>query len=924
MSRPRATVRLQLHRGFTFDDAAGTVDYYAALGISHFYLSPVFAARDASTHGYDVVDPTRINQELGGEDGLLRLAGRLRAAGMGLVIDIVPNHMGIASAANPYWQHILQWGPQSSFAHWFDIDWQPPQPHLKGKLLLPVLGDAYEVVLQSGELAPQHDPASGRLFLACYDNRLPLTPGSCAGLLGGQVLLAPAAEAFAAAQSDADLKAAQQQLATLVATQDGRRALDQALSRYRPDAPEGVMALHALLAQQHYRLSWWRNAAEEINWRRFFEVADLAGVRVELDDVFEATHALVFQLYERGLIDGVRVDHVDGLADPAAYCQKLRDRLLVLQDRRPQALAQEPAWIVVEKILSPGESLPSDWKVDGTTGYDFMDQVGAVLHDADGEQALQALWQELTGDALQLDAHVQAARQQLLAAHFAGETEALAWALQAYAQSLPPAGRDITLPALRRVVSALLTCFRRYRCYATVEGCSAEDREVLGDASARARSLLQPPDHALLEEITAWLGAADAPDASAASRGLRARAVTRFQQLTPPLAAKSVEDTAFYRYGPLLSRNEVGSYPSLPAEGLEAFHAANKRRAEFFPHSLLATATHDHKRGEDVRARLAVLSEMPRQWASLLHGWMAANAPLRTTLVLPGGGLRSAPSPADELMLYQTLAGAWPPGLSPADSQGVAAFVERVAAWQEKALREAKLNSSWMAPQPAYEEACRAFLQGLFRVEQRPFAEGLARLVQEITPASTANTLTQTLLRLTCPGVPDLYQGTDLADFSLVDPDNRRPVDLPARRASLAEVWPVRGAGWDTNLQISGKQALTRAALHLRQQHPAVFCGGDYIPLEVTGPAGRHVIAFARSDGAVSAITVALRHPGRLFASGLANSAEWQDARIALPRGAAALWRDVLSENSVRADDSALPLAAALQRATVALLIAAQ
>ncbi|MDB5966331.1 MAG: treY, partial [Polaromonas sp.] len=591
MSTPRATVRLQLHAGFTFRDAADTVDYYARLGISHFYVSPIFTARKGSTHGYDVIDPCSINPELGGDQGLRHLVDRLRAADMGLIIDIVPNHMGVAEG-NRYWEDVLACGPASRYASWFDVDWDSPDPRLKGKLLLPVLGDAYQAVLQSGDLKLAFDAEEHRLFLMCYDKRLPLSQASTEDLLAGATGAA------------------------------AKQLMEERLSRFDTRTPGGLEALHALLEAQHYRLSWWRNAAEEINWRRFFEVSDLAGVRVELEEVFEATHRLVFSLYGQGLIDGVRVDHVDGLADPAGYCRRLRSRLSQLQTQRPPGMTSGRAWIVVEKILSPGETLPLEWEVDGTTGYDFMDQAGKVLHDPRGEEALRNAWAEWTHDASSFEQQLSAARQQLLSENFVGELDALTHALVRHARTGALGGHDVAWSAVRRVLVALLTAFRRYRSYTTPEGTSALDQQVLEKALQEARRLVRPPDQALLTQVASWLvvqPATDGPTSESASAGATVlRAVTRFQQLTPPLAAKAMEDTVFYRYAPLLSRNEVGSFPGEVPGGLEAFHADNLRRASDYPLGMLTTATHDHKRGEDARARLAVLSEVPGVWEEKL------------------------------------------------------------------------------------------------------------------------------------------------------------------------------------------------------------------------------------------------------------------------------------------------------------------
>ncbi|RYX91819.1 MAG: malto-oligosyltrehalose synthase [Comamonadaceae bacterium] len=941
----RATVRLQLHKGFTFDDAAATIDYYAGLGISHFYLSPIFAAREGSTHGYDVVDPTRISPELGGEAGFRQLAGKLRAAGLGIIIDIVPNHMGVASSANPYWQDVLAWGAQSEYAHWFDIEWQNPDPRLTGRLLLPVLGEPYEAALASGVLEVRFDADAGKFSLSCYDNLLPLSAASYAVALRGQPLFEDTADRFASL-APSSMAQAHEQLAALAATPDGQVAMKEVIARFAPHSPAGPAALHALLDRQHYRLSWWRNAAEEINWRRFFEVSDLAGVCVEKDDVFEATHALAFELYREGLIDGVRIDHVDGLAAPGTYCRAVRTRLAVLQPERPGELAASPAWIVVEKILTPGEALRSDWGVDGTTGYDFMDQVGAVLHDPHGERELRTLWRRVTQDAASFDDHVRLAREQLLAENFVGEVDALAWLLQRYAATIGVAGRDVAPAAIRRVLVALLVSFRRYRCYledsadaAYAEGApdvapaslqadgppDPEDQAVLREAFYSACHRLHFHDHALLREVTGWLGMAE-PGAVAAvgDPALQRRAIRRSQQLTPPLAAKSVEDTAFYRHAPLLSRNEVGSYPMNAAPDVAAFHAANVQRAAAFPRSMIATATHDHKRGEDSRARLAVLTEIPGIWSGLVGSWMSAHQHLRATVPLPGGGLLASPAAPDEVILYQAIFGAWPQGLGAADKNGLRALADRLAAWQEKALRESKTYSTWMLPQRDYEAACKAFLDHLLCGEAgAEFRSQMQGLVEKTTPAAIANSLTQTALRLMSPGIPDLYQGTDGFDFSLVDPDNRRPVDMAARRTAKPDS-PLAD-NWQDDLGDGAKAHLIRMLLALRREQPDVFYQGNYVPLEVTGDSASHVIAFARTSAQGQLVTVALRHAAIFEAQSEATQAEsvWGDTRVILPAGTpgqAAQWRDVLGGAVVEADAAALHLSQLLDRSTVCVL----
>jgi (1->4)-alpha-D-glucan 1-alpha-D-glucosylmutase len=855
---------------------------------------------------------------LGGEDGLLRLVDILRRYGMGLVVDLVPNHMGIAAGANRYWENVLAWGRRSPWAHWFDVDWDIPDPRLRGKLLWPVLGEPCDEALAAGHFSLRLEAGNRGLVLAYRDSTLlPLCVKSQAELLAPIPFFSGVAAALAAATPDTALLV-YAELARLAAGRQGCGAMEQLLSGCNARNLEGRQRLQALLALQHYRLSWWRNAAEEINWRRFFEVAELAGVRVELEDVFEASHALLFDLYERGLVDGVRIDHIDGLADPGTYARKLRRRLAGLQARRPAPLAAEPAWIVVEKILSPGETLPAKWETDGTTGYDFMDQVGAVLHYSEGELALRALWAEVTGDPRTLDGHVLAARLQLLGENFGGEFEGLVRALHAFAMSAPLGGRDVSPNAVRRVLRVMLGAFRRYRSY------GPEDAVAAAGPLQGARAALAVPDHGMLDELARWLqlcsgdGGKEAADTPAGAA--QALALRRFRQLTPPLAAKSVEDTAFYRYGPLLSRNEVGSYPELPAPGVAAFHEAMLQRARDAPRAMLATATHDHKRGEDTRARLAVLSELPELWSRMLRGWLADHAHLCTRISRPGLDALQAPTPDDRIMLYQTLVGAWPPDMPAINAEAVAAFAERVAGWQQKALREAKLHSSWMLPQPAYENACRGYLMALLQGEaSHAFIGQLTALLEALAPAARSNSLAQTLLRLSCPGVPDLYQGCELADFSLVDPDNRRPVDMALRQAGLSSPWPP-AQGWQADVQLNGKQGLIRRALALRRRHPAVFCGGDYLPLTVTGPAASHVLAFARRAGGVIALTAVLRHAARLALA--ADDAGWAGTRIELPGEThTGHWLDALGGQAHAAQAGGLAVAAVFTAAPVALLV---
>jgi len=856
----RATLRLQLHAGFRFADALRQLPYFEALGISHLYASPILRARAGSMHGYDVVDPTQVNPELGGEAGLRELVAGLRARGMGLVVDIVPNHMAVGEADNPWWQDVLENGPHSPYAGYFDIDWDSTDPLLRGRVLAPVLGKPYGESLAAGEIALRFEDS--RFQFSYYGHRFPLAPRDYAPLLS-QAGMPEAAALFRAGR---DPEAARRGLGAVFGARPA--ALQHIL-----DAYADPRRLHRLLERQHYRLSWWRCAGDEINWRRFFDIAQLAGLRMQERQVFEAVHATIFRLYVQGLIDGLRIDHIDGLADPRAYCRRLRARLAELAAQRPAELREDPAYIVVEKILGPGERLARDWQVDGSSGYAFMNDVGALLHDPAGEAPLGELWRELSGRG-SYGAEEARARRSIPHDLFTADFNACAHALHRIARS-EPGTRDWTLPAIRRVLSELLVQFPVYRTYADGRGRSKADEAIMRGVVAAAAPKLPASERPLLERIDRWLGGEPPRQLrSASARRLRLRAIARFQQLTAPVAAKAVEDTAFYRHGRLLSRNEVGADPSRFALDASAFHRLSRERRRRYPLTMLATATHDHKRGEDLRARLAVLSELPQRWGVVLRGWRAGNAARRGSI---------GPDAADELMLYQTLAGAWPLDLPADDRQGLGAFEERVAAWQLKALREAKRRSSWLEPDLAYESDCRGFLQRL--LGDAAFVAGLHALVQDIAAAGAVNGLSQALLRMTAPGVPDLYQGTEYWDFSLVDPDNRRPVDFDARAASLraGAALPELLRGWRDGRV---KQRLVHAALGLRRQRPALFAVGDYQPLEVRGRHADRLLAFVRRFGEEAVlVAVPLRSLPLLPdpAQPDLRHADWGDTAIRVP-----------------------------------------
>ena len=877
-----ATARLQFHKGFTLDDGANLVPYLAKLGISHLYASPIFRARAGSTHGYDIVDHTEINPELGGMEALRRMVAALRAQDMGLILDIVPNHMGVGGDDNAWWMDVLEWGRASPYAEFFDIDWDPPDATLRGRVLAPFLGDAYGTVLAAGDLKLKFDPRDGRLFADYFDNRFPINPRDYAAILlteGGPL------ETVARAFADLPTERREMREAAGLARAELRRpehaqAIAEALRAYDPATELGRDHLHRLLDRQNFRLAWWRAASDEINWRRFFDVNGLAGIRVENPAVFEATHAATFKLYEEALIDGLRIDHVDGLADPRGYCRKLRRRLQTLAEHRPAELTQSAPVIWVEKILATHEHLAQDWSIDGTSGYDFMNDAAAVLHDAQGEAEVTRIWTEATGRTGVFEEEVIPARRQILRESLSSELYATAVALHRIARR-DLVTRDYTLTAIHRTLTELLAHFRVYRVYAGPAGMSEADTQAMDWALAGARRHVRATDRHLLDLVVGWLSGNDLRQIAAGTRRQeRLRAMVRFQQLSSPTAAKSTEDTAFYRYGRLISRNEVGSEPSQFAISPAAWHATAKARQQRWPRALLATATHDHKRGEDARARLAVLSELPDEWEAALSRWTRLNAPLKRDLGGP------APDATDEVILYQTLLGAWPLDLAPDDADGMAAFRDRVAAWQQKALREAKRHSGWAVPDEAYEQAAQDFLAGVLDPE-RPahVVSELHELVQRIAVPGALNALSQMVLRLTTPGVPDLYQGTEYWDFSLVDPDNRRPVDYAARAASLqaglapAALMPAWRDG-------RVKQAILHRALALRARLPELFARGAYQKLAVEGPACEHVLAFSRQQGDQTVIVVVSRLSARADLRGtpVIPPAFWAGTSLVLAR----------------------------------------
>lgn len=768
MPELRATVRLQLHAGFDLHAAAAQVPYYHRLGISHFYLSPIARARPGSTHGYDVIEPDVICPERGGEAGLHALHMALAHHGMGAILDIVPNHMA-ADAMNPWWRDVLRQGRHSRYARYFDIDWEAPA--CPGKVWLPWLDAPLAEVLARGELRIAVD-ADGEAVLAHEHWTLPLATQGAAALTH---------------PSEADM--------------------------------------HQLLEAQPYRLAWWRSSADVVNYRRFFDIDGLVALDMTCDEAFDAVHALPSRLLAEGIVDGLRVDHIDGLADPGAYLARLRRRMDEAARQRADALRPS---LHVEKILRADETLPADWPIDGTTGYELMDRIGAVQHDPRAARPLRQAWRKLSGRTASFPLEERLARHQWLRRGLQADFARCLRALHACLAASPTHG-DYTMQALQRACADVLADMTVYRTYVTGPSPSTNDARTLAQAFDAADRHGHPDN----QELRHWLrrlwlqGADDAPSVAMARR--------RLEQLSAPLAAKSVEDTAFYRYGAWLSRNEVGSDPSQFAIDVAAFHRDMQRRASTSPRALSATATHDHKRGEDVRARLAALSEDPARWIAALARWLP---PLRAVSPRLARG--------DLMMLLQTVIGAWPL-LDHADES--AAFADRLQAWWIKALREARLHTHWTRPNADYERDAAALVQQLFHAGALAgLRHDMHRLARELDAAGALNGLVSVTLRHTLPGVPDLYQGGEYWDLSLVDPDNRRPVDYPSRLRSLAaDATPEKLLEQFRNGVV--KQVWIQRLLAARSAAPGVFGQGDYQPWMARGPAADHVLAFLRRHG---------------------------------------------------------------------------
>jgi (1->4)-alpha-D-glucan 1-alpha-D-glucosylmutase len=973
--------RLQLHAAFTFADVEAILPYLHTLGVTDLYTSPFLKASPGSRHGYDIGDHTQLNPSIGTEAAFGDLSRALRSRSMGLIFDFVPNHMGLDARTNHWWRSVLMHGRGSPFADYFDIDWDPVTPELKNRLLLPILQNPYGEVLEQGELRLACD--EGAFHLRYGDRDLPLDPKESAPIL--RDLLAhdgmPEAERLALEgiaamlerlpNADDDRPAARekrQRDSTLAEERlafilDGSPAVGASLDRVidrlngTPGDPRSFDRLHELLDRQPYRLAFWRTAADEINYRRFFDVNDLGGLRIERPEVFDDAHRLILRFIGEGMIGGLRIDHPDGLFDPAAYFRRLQAAAGARLSQAPGATDQPtieaqhgPLFIVAEKILADGETLPEGWPIAGTTGYGFMNVVNGLFVDARHEKQLTRLYGRISGRRARFSEVSYQAKRLIMGSSLASELTVLAGALRDIAAA-DRLTRDFTLNALRRGLVETVACFPVYRTYVDAGGFSASDREAVDVATDRARRRNPVIASSLFLFLRGVLlaTAERAPDGVDAEAWLAARRsfAMRFQQFSAPVEAKGVEDTAFYRYPVLLSLNEVGGDPSRFGGTAGAFHQGNRMRLEHWPLEMVATSTHDTKRGEDARARLNVLSEMPQAWQRAVFSWMRINAKRRT---LVDGDF--APDRHDEYLYYQSLLGAWPAEAErdPVPAEASAEFVARMQGYMQKAIKEAKEHTSWVNANAAYEEAVARFVETtlrgrtakLFLAQFVPFTRDVARL-------GMVNALAQLTLKIAAPGLADFYQGCELWNFDLADPDNRRPVDYGRRQAMLDTLlpWieratmPGDAAGSEIQADLEGhvhtwldewhdariKMFITACGLRLRRQDPDLFLRGSYDELSASGGHASQVVAFARTWRHHQLIVVVprLKAEGSAAARRPVGADAWGDTTLALSGVHGMPWiRNILTgapvEISTSGSVSTIAVADALRTCPVALL----
>ena len=933
MRVPLATYRLQLGPRLTFDDAAALLPYLERLGVSDCYTSPFFETASDASHGYDVSDHNRLRDELGGEPAFRRFAAGLRARGMGLLIDLVPNHMGIARNRNARWREVLEHGPAAPSAVYFDVDWAPVKAELAGKVLLPILGEHYGAVLDSGQLRLTLDDEG--FSVRYYETVLPLAARSWARILGhrlAELQLKLGAEHADLVElksliawfttippgGESDLPAGRKKLAALLTAAPAVRAFvddNVRLFNGTPGDPHSFDILDELLDDQAYRVANWRVAGEEINYRRFFDINELAAIRMEAPEVFAETHRLIFRLVGEGVVTGLRVDHPDGLYAPAEYFRRL-------QEGCARALGGERGddfYVVAEKILAPGEHLPEGWATAGTTGYEFLNLVNGIFVDRAQARALEQVYARTIRVRPPFAEVVYACKRLIMETSMASEVNMLGHRLNRISEK-HRSSRDFTLGSLTTALREIIAAFPVYRTYIGESTVDQNDREYVNRAVGQAKRRTPTMNESVYDWIQDVLMLKFPEWASEADRQERLDFVRRFQQMTGPITAKGYEDTVFYRFNRLVSLNEVGGDPSRFGTSLAEFHAENVERRRRSPHALSATATHDTKRGEDVRARINVLSEIPAEWRARLAAWQRFNR--RHHTMVDGAPV---PGANTEYLVYQTLVGAWPIDAA------------RLRDYLLKAVREAKVHTSWTNPNPRYDEAVVKFAEAILDPERSAaFLEDLVLFQARVAHFGALNSLGQTLVKLTAPGVPDLYQGSELWDLSLVDPDNRRPVDWAQRTRLLDEVLSAVAAAPDraalahelvkTKTDGRVKLFVIHEGLAVRRAHRALFEGGAYRPLESRGAWSEHVCAFARTAGDAAAVTIIPRLLARRGVDALPLGPEyWADTRLELPRELAGRYTNALTgepvETASAGDGVVLPLADVFTAFPAALLL---
>jgi (1->4)-alpha-D-glucan 1-alpha-D-glucosylmutase len=927
------------------------VPYLAELGISHCYASPYLRARPGSMHGYDIIDHSQLNPEIGSPKDLETFVEALHKHEMGHIVDVVPNHMGVMGSDDAWWMDVLENGEASAYADFFDIDWDPLKEELKGKVLVPVLGDQYGTILDRGELQLSFDQARGEFSIFYHQHRFPVNPKEYPRILGyqsdrlAQALGAqdenylelqnlissfnhlPARqepEAEKREERTRDKEITKRRLAALCGRSPAiERFIAENVQTINgvPGQPESFEELHELIKAQAYRLAYWRVAADDINYRRFFDVNDLAGLRQENEAVFEETHRFLLQLVKDHKLEGLRIDHPDGLYDPAQYFRRLQawSQKSVAEGNR----LAKPIYVVVEKILTGNEALPKSWPVDGTTGYDFGNLVSGLFVDPETEDRMTQIYEEFIDESVDFDDLVFHCKQLVMERALASELNVLASMLIRIAL----ANRhtcDFTLNGLRDALAEIAACFPVYRTYVRSSGISQSDQRYIEQAVAHAKRRSTSADSSVYDFIQEVLLTRQAAGAKRPYRDAVVKFAMKFQQFTSVVMAKGVEDTAFYRYNRLVSLNEVGGDPRRFGVTPDQFHRSNATRNQDWPHSMLATSTHDTKRSEDVRARIHVLSEIPEIWREHVTRWRELNSPRKS---LVNGD--EAPSRNDEYLLYQTLVGAWP--LDPLAGRE-ASFLQRVRNYMLKASREAKDRTSWAHPDEEYEKALTGFVDAVL-AEGNGFVADFLPFQREIARIGMYNSLSQLLLKLTTPGVPDIYQGNELWDFSLVDPDNRRAVDYDLRRGLLERLKKTTGTSGqrlaaeakrlaENIADGTAKLFLTWRALHTGENYRDVFEQGAYAAVLVTGEKSKHVIAYSRAAAGTVAITVTPRLCAGLFdgrAMSPMDSALWEDTAIFLPAERERTYLNVLTGETV--GSGSIRVAEVLRNFPVALLV---